>query len=71
MNTDPVIENANRVAIHFAGLPREEAIEGIRNHIRKFWDQPVKDRLIACVAQGGAGLDELVLEAVKRMPIDV
>jgi hypothetical protein len=29
----------------------------------------MKDQLIDYVAQGGAGLDELVIEAVKRMPV--
>jgi len=29
----------------------------------------MKDQLIDYIAHGGAGLHELVLEAVKRMPI--
>jgi formate dehydrogenase subunit delta len=65
-----MIHKANQIALYFAGFPREEAIAGILDHIRRFWEGPMKDQLIDYVAHGGAGLDELVLEAVKRMPVD-
>jgi formate dehydrogenase subunit delta len=64
-----MVDNANQIAVCFAGFPREEAIEHIRNHIRKFWEHPMTDQLIDYVGHGGAGLHELVLEAVKRMEV--
>jgi formate dehydrogenase subunit delta len=64
-----MVDNANQIALYFAGFPREEAIEGVREHIAKFWERRMKDQLIDYVAKGGAGLHELVLEAVKRMPV--
>jgi formate dehydrogenase subunit delta len=66
-----MIHKANQIALHFAGFPREEAIEGVRDHIQKFWEHRMKDQLIDYVGHGGGGLHELVLEAVKRMPISV
>jgi NADH-dependant formate dehydrogenase delta subunit FdsD len=41
----------------------------VRDHIEKFRERRMKEQLIDYVAQGGAGLHELVIEAVKRMEI--
>jgi formate dehydrogenase subunit delta len=65
-----MVDKANQIAFHFAGFPREEAIAGIQDHIRKFWEPRMKDQLVDYVAQGGEGLHELVLEAAKRMEIN-
>jgi len=64
-----MVHNANQIALYFASFPREDAIEGVRDHIQKFWERRMKDQLIDYIAHGGAGLHELVLEAVKRMPV--
>jgi formate dehydrogenase subunit delta len=64
-----MINNANQIALHFASFPREEAIAGVLDHIRKFWERPMREQLIDYVANGGAGLNELVIEAVKRMEL--
>jgi formate dehydrogenase subunit delta len=64
-----MVNNANQIALYFAGFPREEAVQGVLDHIRKFWEPRMKDQLIDYVAQGGSGLDELVIEAVKRLEL--
>ena len=69
MRAELMIHNANQIALYFASFPREEAIEGVLDHIQKFWERRMKDQLLDYVAHGGAGLHELVLEAVKRMPV--
>ncbi len=61
------VNDANQIALYFANFPREEAIAGVRDHIENFWERRMKDQLIDYVAQGGAGLHELVIEAAKRM----
>lgn len=63
-----MIHNANQIALYFAAYPREEAIAGVTDHIKKYWERRMRDQIIAYVAQGGGGLHELVLEAVKRLP---
>ncbi len=68
MNTEHMVHNANGIALYFASYPREEAIAGVTDHIKKYWERRMRDQIIAYVAQGGAGLHELVLEAVKRLP---
>jgi formate dehydrogenase subunit delta len=69
MKSDLMVHNANQIALYFASFPREEAIEGVLDHIQKFWERRMKDQLIDYIAHGGVGLHELVLEAVKRMPV--
>jgi formate dehydrogenase subunit delta len=64
-----MVNNANQIALYFAGFPREEAVQGVLDHIRKFWEPRMIDQLIDYVAQGGSGLDELVIEAVKRLEL--
>ena len=65
-----MVHNANQIALYFASFPREDAIEGVRDHIQKFWERRMKDQLLAYIGKGGAGLHELVLEAVKRMEVN-
>jgi hypothetical protein len=65
-----MIQNANQIALCFAGFPREEAIERVRRHIDTFWERDMKEQLINYVSRGGEGLHELVLEVVKRMPVN-
>ena len=69
MNAEPVIQQANEIALKFRAFPRERTIEGIRDHLDKFWERAMRDQLIALVSRGGDGLDELVVEAVRRMII--
>jgi len=64
-----MVNSANQIALYFTGFPREEAVQGVLDHIEKFWEPRMKDQLIDYVAQGGTGLDELVIEAVKRMEL--
>ena len=67
MNSDLMVHNANQIALYFASFPREEAIEGVTDHIRKFWEKRMRRQILDYVAEGGNGLHELVLEAVKRL----
>lgn len=60
-----LVRMANDIGNFFHGEPvREEAIEGIANHIAKFWTKRMRERL---VAHGEAGLDELPREALRRL----
>ncbi len=65
-----MVHNANQIALYFASFPREEAIEGVLDHIQKFWERRMKDQLIDYIGKGGKGLHELVLEAVKKMEVN-
>jgi len=58
---------ANQIAAFFKSYPHEEAVAGVTDHIKKFWERRMKDQLKNYIATGGSGLDALVLEAVKQL----
>ena len=67
--TEHLVKMANDIGQFFGAEPeREDAIAGIANHIAKFWTKRMRDKLSAEVQRGGdAGLDELPLEALRRL----
>jgi formate dehydrogenase subunit delta len=67
METEHMVHNANQIALYFAAYPKEEAVASVADHIKKFWEHRMRQQLDTYVAQGGAGLHALVLEAVKRL----
>lgn len=68
MDLDNLIHMANRIGAFFAPMPdRSEALEGIANHIHKFWDPRMRRQLLASLDDGQMpGLDEIVREALVR-----
>lgn len=67
MDTDGLARMANRIADFFEAMPdREQAIEDIASHIRKFWEPRMRRALLALFDGGGDGLGELVLAAISR-----
>ncbi len=68
MKTEHMIHMANGIAQFFSTYPREEAIAGITDHLEKFWEKRMRQQIIQYVAEGGQGLHELAIEAVKRLP---
>jgi formate dehydrogenase subunit delta len=58
----PVIEierlvaMANQIGDFFAPYPAGPREEGVRNHLRNYWDPRMRDALLAHIRAGGAGL---------------
>ena len=70
MDVQNLVHMANRIGDFFASMPdHTEAVEGVANHIHKFWDPRMRRQIGAYVEQdGGTGLSPLVLEALKAHP---
>ncbi|CAM2179192.1 formate dehydrogenase subunit delta [Paraburkholderia sacchari] len=74
MKADHLIEMANQIGSFFDSLPdREEALTGIAEHIRKFWEPRMRRTLLAALdstaaeaGAGQAGFTEIVAAALKR-----
>ena len=62
-----MIHRANQIALFFASYPHDEAVTGVADHLKRFWERRMRDQIIAYVKNGGKGLHELALEAVKRL----
>jgi formate dehydrogenase subunit delta len=67
MNVERMVHDANQIAQYFASYPREEALAGILDHLKKFWERRMRQQIIDYVACGGGGLHELAAEAVRRL----
>jgi formate dehydrogenase subunit delta len=69
MNVDHLIEMANQIGLFFESLPdREEALTGIAEHIRRFWEPRMRRALLAELDSGAAeaGLSEIVFAALTK-----
>ena len=64
MHADDLTRMANQIAAFFSAYPDAEAIEGVRDHLMKFWDPAMRRELIAIEATDGHGLHPLVVQAV-------
>jgi formate dehydrogenase subunit delta len=65
MSPEVMIHKANQIAMFFASFPHDEAVAGIADHLKKFWEPRMRRQIIAYVGNGGTGLHELVPAAVQ------
>jgi formate dehydrogenase subunit delta len=70
MHVDDLVRMANQIAQFFAPYPEEDAVEGVREHLNKFWDPAMRKELLG-IANGltpsPTPLNPLVLKAAAGM----
>ncbi len=68
MDLHNLIVMANRIGDFFVAQPdRDEAMAGIADHIRKFWEPRMRREILAAVGtEAGAELHEIVAAALAR-----
>lgn len=70
MQPEELVRMANQIAHFFAAYPDEEAIDGVRDHLVKFWDPAMRKELLS-IAGGltptSRQLDPLVLRAAEQL----
>jgi len=67
LNTEKMVHMANQIAQFFEPYPRGEAVDGVADHLQKFWEPRMIAQIRGHVAAGAAGLNELVTEAVQKL----
>lgn len=72
-NIDHLIRLANRIGAFFEAMPRhDDSIEGIANHIHKFWEPRMRIAMLEFIEatpdgqSAEVGLDDIVLEALLK-----
>jgi len=60
-----MVHMANQIARFFSAYPHDEAVAGVADHIKKFWEPRMRTQLFDFVNAKGEGLEPLVLDAVK------
>ncbi|MCR4268571.1 formate dehydrogenase subunit delta [Nitratireductor sp. ZSWI3] len=58
---------ANQIAMFFASQPENEQVDGIADHINKFWEPRMRRHLFEIIERGGDGLSPMVLEAAASI----
>ena len=67
---EQIVRMANDIGNFFrAETDRQVALDGISNHINKFWTRRMRQRLLDYVQHGGKELDELPLAAVAQVTV--
>ena len=69
MEANNLIRMINRIGEFFEAMPdREEAVEGIAQHIQKFWEPRMRLQILAALAQPDQAelIAPLVREALKH-----
>ena len=66
-NDDRLVYMANQIGKFFQSQGHHQAVAGVADHIRKFWDPRMRKAIFAHLDAGGAGLDPNVLEAIESL----
>ncbi len=72
MDSDNLVRMANRIGDFFEAMPeRDEALHGIAEHIRKFWEPRMRARLAGVLADPheAQALKPIVREALAQHPL--
>ncbi len=67
MEANRLVAMANQIGQFFRAQGDAAAVDGIEDHLRKFWDPRMRREIIAVLEDGGAGLDPNAREAVARL----
>jgi formate dehydrogenase subunit delta len=71
IDTARLVTMANQIGDFFAPYPPARRIEGVRNHLRNYWDPRMREALFEHIdATGGADLLEHVREAAELVRAD-
>jgi formate dehydrogenase subunit delta len=68
MTPESLLRMANQIGAFFDAMPeRDQALESIATHLKKFWNPSMRRALLAHIdAHGSEGLSPVVAEAIGR-----
>ena len=68
MDLDNLIVMANKIGQFFVAMPdREEALAGIADHVKKFWEPRMRREILAAVGtEAGTAISDIVRDALVR-----
>lgn len=68
MHNENLIKMANDISAFFGSDPdHASAVNGVLDHLRKFWEPRMRKAIIAHYQAGGEGLSDLAKDAVKQL----
>ena len=67
-NPEKLAHMANQIGDFFKSYPDDTAIEGVREHIAKFWNKKMRDEFYAYIdRKGDSSLKPIVAAAVRKL----
>ena len=67
LDLDRLLGMANQIGDFFEPYPPARRAEGIRNHLRTYWDPRMREALLEHIDQGGDGLRDFVIEGARLL----
>ena len=67
MQQTDMIRMANQISDFFKSYTEEEAINGIADHISKFWEPGIRKAFLSHVEEGGHGFSALVIKSAPHV----
>jgi formate dehydrogenase subunit delta len=67
METKDMVRMANQIGGFFKSYGEQEALDGIAEHINKFWEPRMRRDFFAHLNKGGEGLNENVKQAASKI----
>jgi formate dehydrogenase subunit delta len=61
MAEDDLVRMANQIADFYQPYPRDEAVQGVAEHISMFWETRMRSKLSALIEIGNSGLSDIAL----------
>jgi formate dehydrogenase subunit delta len=72
LDIERILTMAGDIGDFFAPYPPERAAEGVRNHLRSYWEPRMRTALLAAIEAGIANdLPPHVLEGARRLVDDI
>lgn len=68
MNTDKLVKMANQIAANMEyGNDQDKAVEGVADHMRRFWTPDMRAAIIEYAGGGSQNLSATAAEAVAKL----
>jgi len=64
---EKLIYMANQIAAFFAAQGRDKAIAGVADHLKRYWEPHMRERLLQLAPAHGAELNVFVREALPLL----
>ena len=73
MDIQHLVKMANNIASFFETEPdRSKGAQGVAEHLRNFWDPRMRRQILNYAdEQEGAGLKQIVLEALRKLRLEI
>jgi formate dehydrogenase subunit delta len=66
-NVAKLVHMANQIGDFYQSQPAGKSVEGIADHVAKFWSRSMKEPMFAHLRGGGAGLHPVVEKALRGL----